>query len=62
MLGQIMYVTCMSVQVGVLHGGNAEVTSLALGTGPHRVLAAGYEDGSIRLWDIESHDCQVTLR
>ena len=38
------------------------MTSLALGTGPHRVLAAGYEDGSIRLWDIESYDCHVTLR
>ena len=25
------------------------------------MLAAGYEDGSIRIWDLESHDCRVTF-
>ena len=38
------------------------MTSLSFGTGPNPVLAAGYEDGSVRLWDVESCDCQVMLR
>lgn len=25
------------------------------------MLAAGYEDGAIRIWDLESHDCRVTF-
>eukprot|EP00775_Hariotina_reticulata_P013414 gene13414-13542_t len=38
----------------------AEVTQLALSPNSNQ-LAAGYADGTVRLWDIPSRSCQVTL-
>lgn len=49
------------VQVANLSEGKHEVSSLALSSSTLR-LATGYEDGSIRLWDMELYTCLVTLR
>lgn len=38
----------------------AEVTAIALSPSSNQ-LAAGYSDGSVRLWDISSRTCLVTL-
>ncbi|KAF6255140.1 WD40-repeat-containing domain protein [Scenedesmus sp. NREL 46B-D3] len=38
----------------------AEVTQVALAPGGQQ-LAAGYSDGTVRLWDMASRSCQVTL-
>ena len=48
-------------QVAVLHGDKHEVSSLALSP-DQTSLAAGYEDGSIRLWGLADRDCRITFR
>ena len=46
----------------VFVGENHEVTSLAKARGGDaNILAVGYEDGTIRIWNLESHECQVTF-
>lgn len=40
---------------------SAEVTYLALYE-QHAKLAAGYNDGSVRIWNLSDHSCTVTLR
>lgn len=48
-------------QVAVLRGDKHEVSSLALS--PDRTtLAAGYEDGCVRLWSVASCDSHITFR
>jgi U3 small nucleolar RNA-associated protein 12 len=39
---------------------HAQVTCLCMAQDGKRV-AAGYEDGRIRIWDLESHECAITL-
>ena len=38
----------------------AEVTQLALAPGGDQ-LAAGYADGSVRVWNLATYDCTVTF-
>ena len=38
----------------------AEVTQLALAPAGDQ-LAAGYADGSVRVWNLATHDCTVTF-
>lgn len=48
-------------QIGILAGERHEVTSLS-SHAPSLLLAVGYEDGAMRLFSLESHDCHVTFR
>lgn len=49
-------------KVRVLEGDKHEVTCLAKMTGEHSVLlAVGYQDGSIRLWNVASGELEVTF-
>ena len=48
-------------QVAVLRGDKHEVSSLALSP-DQTTLAAGYEDGCVRLWSVASCDSHITFR
>jgi U3 small nucleolar RNA-associated protein 12 len=39
----------------------AEVTQIALAPGSSNQLAAGYSDGTVRIWEVKTHTCLVTL-
>ena len=50
------------MQVAVLHGNSGqEVSRLCLSVSGS-VLATGYEDGSLRLWDMGTHEAMVSFR
>lgn len=56
------YFLCVIVnilKVAVLKGESEEVTALSLFSS---LLAVGYEDGNIRLFNLESRDSHVTFR
>ncbi len=50
-----------SDQVGELKGSDVEVGVVCL-SGDQRVLAAGLEDGSVTLWDVQKQIIKVTLK
>ena len=57
---------CCFEKVSVLSGVGHEVTSLCKANitdtaSEDHLLAAGYEDGTVRIWDMESCDCRVTF-
>ena len=60
-LRQHNLITHICTQVAVLHGDKHEVSSLALSP-DQATLAAGYEDGSVRLWSVASYDSRITFR
>ncbi|KAF5835893.1 quinon protein alcohol dehydrogenase-like superfamily [Dunaliella salina] len=44
------------------HAAAAEVTCITRAPGNSPLIAAGYADGSVRIWDLSSNDCVVTLK
>ena len=42
--------------------GESHEASVLVTNGDSSMLAVGYEDGKIRLWNVQTHECAVTLR